>query len=188
MLDADEEVLSLASARSRQRRGVLAVTNRRVLFVHRHWLLRRAESFGYEALDRVQAAPGILTLGSSLEDAPRSFDVVPGARAMELASLARTRIQGRDSGINRLLAEIESHSDAVVAGSAGAGKEITVDGRPPSDGTEVVLAWRRHRLVEAGFDDVDAARLASEPELDVARATELITRGCPADLAERILL
>jgi hypothetical protein len=53
---------------------------------------------------------------------------------------------------------------------------------PPVD----VVAWRRRRLVEAGFPDALAHRLAAEPRVDVHALLALVDRGCPPDLAARI--
>ena len=50
-----------------------------------------------------------------------------------------------------------------------------------------VVSWRRHRLAAAGFPLPAAARLAADPRYDVHALTELVARGCPPALAERIL-
>jgi hypothetical protein len=49
-----------------------------------------------------------------------------------------------------------------------------------------VAAWREARLRLAGFDRASAARLVSE-EADLHALLDLIDRGCPPDLAARIL-
>jgi hypothetical protein len=43
------------------------------------------------------------------------------------------------------------------------------------------------RLVEAGFPHALAARLAAEPGVDVHALLALVDRGCPPELAARIL-
>jgi RNA polymerase sigma-70 factor (ECF subfamily) len=48
-------------------------------------------------------------------------------------------------------------------------------------------AWRIERLRAAGFSDQLANRLAADPGHDVHALLELIDRGCPPDLAARIL-
>jgi hypothetical protein len=50
-----------------------------------------------------------------------------------------------------------------------------------------VLFWRRGLLVEAGFSPSCAARMAGDPRIDVHVLIELVERGCPPDLAARIL-
>lgn len=51
-----------------------------------------------------------------------------------------------------------------------------------------VLAWRFDALCRSGFDLDAAAVLAANVEVDLHRAVELVGRGCPPDLAARILL
>jgi hypothetical protein len=50
-----------------------------------------------------------------------------------------------------------------------------------------VLAWRREGLVDAGFPLPLAARLAGDGRFDVHALIELTERGCPPELAARIL-
>lgn len=50
-----------------------------------------------------------------------------------------------------------------------------------------VLAWRRGQLVEAGFSPAGAAQVAADVRYDVHALIELVERGCPPDLATRIL-
>jgi hypothetical protein len=50
-----------------------------------------------------------------------------------------------------------------------------------------VVSWRRRQLVEAGFPDRLARRLADDPSYDLHALIELIERGCPPALAVRIL-
>lgn len=50
-----------------------------------------------------------------------------------------------------------------------------------------VLAWRRRCLLAAGFDPALAEVLAADREIDLHAVLELIDRGCPPDLAARIL-
>ena len=54
---------------------------------------------------------------------------------------------------------------------------------PPAD----VIAWRRCRLVEAGFPPGLATRLASTRRIDLHALLQLVDRGCPPELAARIL-
>jgi hypothetical protein len=50
-----------------------------------------------------------------------------------------------------------------------------------------VLAWRRDRLVEAGFSLPLAAQLADDARYDLHALIELTERGCSPELAVRIL-
>lgn len=47
--------------------------------------------------------------------------------------------------------------------------------------------WRREQLVRSGFPRSLAARLASDPEYDLHGLIELVERGCPPELAVRVL-
>ena len=51
-----------------------------------------------------------------------------------------------------------------------------------------MLAWRFDALCRCGFDLDAAAVLAANVEVDLHRAVELVGRGCPPELAARILL
>ena len=53
---------------------------------------------------------------------------------------------------------------------------------PPLD----VAAWRRCRLVEAGFPAYVAELLAVDTRYDLHALLELVDRGCPPLLAARI--
>ena len=50
-----------------------------------------------------------------------------------------------------------------------------------------VNRWRREQLVLSGFSLPLAARVAHDPRYDLHRLIELVERGCPAELAVRIL-
>ena len=50
-----------------------------------------------------------------------------------------------------------------------------------------VRAWRREQLVAAGFEREHAQRLAQDGRWDLHALLELVDRGCPPPLAERIL-
>ena len=54
--------------------------------------------------------------------------------------------------------------------------------------TELVEAWRAEQLEMAGYDAPEAAELALRQDVDLHVAVGLLTRGCPADLALKILL
>jgi hypothetical protein len=53
---------------------------------------------------------------------------------------------------------------------------------------ERVERWRMEELLRVGFDLESATLLASELEIDLHGATDMVERGCPPDLAARILL
>jgi hypothetical protein len=48
--------------------------------------------------------------------------------------------------------------------------------------------WRRERLELAGYPPAAAAELAGRHDIDLHDAVGLLERGCPVDLAVRILL
>lgn len=50
-----------------------------------------------------------------------------------------------------------------------------------------VIAWRRTQLVRAGFPEEAAASIAEDDRYDLHRLVELVERGCPPELALRIL-
>jgi hypothetical protein len=50
-----------------------------------------------------------------------------------------------------------------------------------------VLHWRRERLVQAGAPPPLATRLAHDEHYDLHALIELLERGCPPELAARIL-
>jgi hypothetical protein len=50
-----------------------------------------------------------------------------------------------------------------------------------------VVRWRREQLVASGFPLPVAARLAKDARYDLHALIELVERGCPTDLAARIM-
>jgi hypothetical protein len=54
--------------------------------------------------------------------------------------------------------------------------------------TDEVLRWRFEELVRGGFDPSNAWVLASQVEVDLHQAVELLERGCPQATALHILL
>jgi hypothetical protein len=57
-------------------------------------------------------------------------------------------------------------------------------GRAPGSDVE---AWRLRRLVDAGFPLPLALELAATPGVDLHALLALLDRGCPPELAARIL-
>jgi hypothetical protein len=58
------------------------------------------------------------------------------------------------------------------------------DSRPP---VERYVNWRARCLRDAGFEDTVAERIASDRAWDLHALLQLVDRGCPPRLAERIL-
>ena len=58
------------------------------------------------------------------------------------------------------------------------------------DSTEMerIERWRAEELERAGYEPRAAGRLAVRHDVDLHEAIELLKRGCPKDLALRILL
>jgi hypothetical protein len=50
-----------------------------------------------------------------------------------------------------------------------------------------VERWRTAELMRVGFPGDDAVALAARPDVDLHEAIELVRRGCPPELAIRIL-
>jgi len=50
-----------------------------------------------------------------------------------------------------------------------------------------VVDWRRDQLVDSGFPEDVASRLAAETRYDLHALIDLVERGCPPELAVRIL-
>ena len=64
--------------------------------------------------------------------------------------------------------------------------------RPPrvptaERGDEPVVRWRFAQLLRAGYDRADAEALARQTEIDLHFAINLVHRGCPPQIAQRIL-
>jgi len=64
----------------------------------------------------------------------------------------------------------------------------TVDTKLVESQEGEVLAWRAEELVRAGYDGGNALMLALERAVDLHAAVDLLRRGCPAQLAIKILL
>jgi hypothetical protein len=52
---------------------------------------------------------------------------------------------------------------------------------------ERVERWRAEALERAGYPHDDARELAARPDVDLHEAIGLLERGCPAEVAVRIL-
>jgi hypothetical protein len=65
---------------------------------------------------------------------------------------------------------------------------MTVAETETRDETELIEAWRAEALERAGYGARDAAAIAARHDIDLHMATDLLTMGCPAELALRILL
>jgi hypothetical protein len=53
---------------------------------------------------------------------------------------------------------------------------------------ERVEKWRAEALERVGYDSTSAALLATQHDVDLHLAIELVERGCPPEVAIRILL
>jgi ABC-type phosphate/phosphonate transport system substrate-binding protein len=56
------------------------------------------------------------------------------------------------------------------------------------DETELVEGWRAEQLELAGYGAAAAAKLAARQDVDLHVAVGLLSSGCPAELALKILL
>jgi hypothetical protein len=63
---------------------------------------------------------------------------------------------------------------------------MSIDSRRVDDRAQWVR-WRTRRLISAGFPMDLARRLARTDRMDLHRLLELVDRGCPPELAARIL-
>jgi hypothetical protein len=63
---------------------------------------------------------------------------------------------------------------------------VSIDSRRVDDRAYWVR-WRVRRLISAGFPIDLAQRLARTDRIDLHRLLELVDRGCPPELAARIL-
>ena len=52
---------------------------------------------------------------------------------------------------------------------------------------EPPVRWQARRLRSAGFSEAQAARLAEDSAYDLHALLELVDRGCPPELAARIV-
>jgi hypothetical protein len=53
---------------------------------------------------------------------------------------------------------------------------------------ERVESWRAEELIRAGYTPTDAVALAARHDIDLHQAVELMTFGCPYELAIDILI
>ena len=51
-----------------------------------------------------------------------------------------------------------------------------------------IVRWRSEELERAGYSSEGAAALAARLDIDLHEAIDLVKRGCPAEIALRILL
>ena len=58
----------------------------------------------------------------------------------------------------------------------------------PETEVERIEQWRAEELERAGFDPRAAVAVATRHDIDLHFATDLLRRGCPAELALQILL
>jgi hypothetical protein len=53
---------------------------------------------------------------------------------------------------------------------------------------ERILRWRAEELERAGYEATAAVELAARTDVDLHLAVDLLERGCPSEIALRILL
>lgn len=54
--------------------------------------------------------------------------------------------------------------------------------------SERVERWRTDELLRVGYDFETAIVIAADQKIDLHQAIELVERGCPPDVAARILI
>jgi len=91
------------------------------------------------------------------------------------ATRSLTRPAGKTGVAPLHLPGMRIHSPARLSRCLGADEPVDV------------TAWRRCRLLDAGFDAALAERLAATPTVDLHALLQLVDRGCPPHLAARIL-
>ena len=63
-----------------------------------------------------------------------------------------------------------------------------VDQREEENEAERVVRWRRAELERVGFDPLAAGAIAERLDVDIHIAAGLLHRGCPPEIALKILL
>ena len=101
---------------------------------------------------------------------------------MFVSSTGRVLTYCRRSPLLGKTDELSAHQSGMSSFPSSQAGPCRTDG-PPADVTE----WRRCRLVEAGFPLLLAIDLARTSSVDVHELLRLVDRGCPPDLAARIL-
>jgi hypothetical protein len=64
---------------------------------------------------------------------------------------------------------------------------MSIQGTTRQTAARPVLEWRRQRLLALGLPHVAAERLAEDRRVDLHALLDLVDRGCPPDVAVRIL-
>ena len=57
-----------------------------------------------------------------------------------------------------------------------------------ADEFELVRCWRLEELLRAGYAEQDAVEVAFHLDIDLHYAANLVRRGCPSNIAARIVL
>jgi hypothetical protein len=71
--------------------------------------------------------------------------------------------------------------------AAAWGNDPEHSGRVQKRGPDSTAAWRRRLLLSAGFPDSLARQVAETHGVDIHALLNLVDRGCPPELAVRIL-
>lgn len=85
-----------------------------------------------------------------------------------------TRAWGKTTPVWRHQQDMTPHTTLAAPGCSSG---------PPTD----VRTWRRCRLLEAGFPAAVADAVASDARFDLHALLQLVDRGCPPELAVRIV-
>lgn len=88
-------------------------------------------------------------------------------------SLPRAGSRGKNEATRRYQQDMTLHTSREPGCGSG----------PPTD----ARTWRRCRLLEAGLPEDLADAVAAQPLFDLHALLQLLDRGCPPDLAVRIV-
>lgn len=109
-LDVDEELVTAASGMYEDRNGLLAVTERRMLFVDEGLMRKRLEEFQYERISSVQWKSGLVMAEIKIYasgNTARIRQIAPKERAQEIAAYTSRRIsEGRSAPTSPIHASV----------------------------------------------------------------------------------
>jgi len=116
VLAEDEEVLNLARGEYDGREGLMAVTNRRILFLEQGMLRHRFEDFRYERITSVQTSTSIRSGRLTIFSAGNKHeikDVHPKQRAVEIGDFVRAKTSPESSSDTQppLAAAVDEQGD-----------------------------------------------------------------------------
>jgi hypothetical protein len=97
LVEPGEELVTAASGRYEDRNGLLAITDRRILFVDDGFVRKRVEEFHYNRVSSIQWKSGMLSSMLTIVTSGNKAtikDVMPKERAQEIAGYVSKRISG----------------------------------------------------------------------------------------------